>query len=67
MFDFMISDKLWNRPNARWVALLAYLIGWFLIGIGYRLPQGWSIYLMMGGLVIWIVPVSWCAYRFSKS
>ena len=65
----MLSDKLWNNRYARWVALGCFLAGHasFLIG-KYLTRTFWPGYICLAvGLILWIVPVTWCAYKFSKS
>lgn len=62
----LIENPITTHKHARWFALAAYLIGVALIVIGYLIKADWSVYLMILGLLIWTIPVMWCAYRWSK-
>lgn len=62
----LIDNWVTTHKHARWIALGAYLLGATLIAVGYILTAGWSVFLMMAGLVVWTIPVMWVAYRWSK-
>lgn len=62
----LLENPITTHKNARWFAVIAYLLGMALIGIGYLLSWWWSWIIMAAGLVVWYVPVAWCAYKWSQ-
>lgn len=62
----MLSDKLWNNKYARWVALDVYILGCGMLIASIFITSWIGDLLAEGALVIWMVPVTWCAYKWSK-
>lgn len=64
----MLNDKVWEHPAARWVALGCYVAGQIML-ICLNFVNGfWPVEILgAGALLIWGIPVMWCAYKWSKS
>lgn len=63
----LVDNWVTTHKHARWIALGAYVLGVLLILAGYILTAGWSVLLMVAGLVIWIIPIMWVAHKWSRN
>lgn len=61
----LIDNWITTHKYAKEIAVIAYLLGMVLLGIGYLLSADWSVYLMILGLIIWGIPVMWAGHMFA--
>lgn len=63
--DWLLFNPITMHPQARWIALITYIIGVFVIQ-GSRWVDGTGGLIMCyAGLIMWIIPVMWCAKMFA--
>lgn len=62
----LLENKITTHKHARWFAVIAYFVGMVMIMAGHFLNADWSAYLMVAGLFLWVIPVMWSAYMWSK-
>lgn len=56
----MFNNKFWGHKSMRWIVVGCYFVGLALIFLSN------NVWLMQTGLVVWIIPIWWCAYMYQR-
>lgn len=68
VFDWLITNKYVRHEKAGMAAVICLLVGNIVLLIGTHLSGFWPQYFCLAlALVIWVVPVSWIAYKMASS
>lgn len=63
--DWLLFNPLTTHKHARWIALGTYIAGVLLTQLSRFVDGMGGLVMCYAGLLIWIVPVMWCAKMFA--